>query len=181
MKPIELIAATLPRERQRAGLSLSQLAKQAGIAKSTLSQLESGAGNPALETLWALATALNIPVSRLIDAPQPTTRLIRAGEGPRALSSEANYIATLLSSCPPSARRDIFRVCVQPGQARDSAPHPAGTMEHVILCSGRALVGPLEAPVELAPGDYFTYPGDRPHTFKALAPDTSAVLMMESI
>ena len=46
--------AGLRRERERVGLSLSELAKRAGIAKSTLSQLESASGNPSVETLWAL-------------------------------------------------------------------------------------------------------------------------------
>ena len=44
--PIAVIAASLRRERERLGLSQSELAKRAGIAKSTLSQLEAAAGNP---------------------------------------------------------------------------------------------------------------------------------------
>ena len=55
------IAAALRRERARAGVSLTELARRAGIAKSTLSQLESGSGNPSVETLWALGTALGVP------------------------------------------------------------------------------------------------------------------------
>ena len=37
---ISQIAASIRRERDRTGLSLTELAKRAGIAKSTLSQLE---------------------------------------------------------------------------------------------------------------------------------------------
>src|SRR5256885_15741486 len=69
--PIAVIAASIRRERERAGLSLSELAKRAGIAKSTLSQLESGLGNPSVETLWALGGALGVPFSRLGDPPHP--------------------------------------------------------------------------------------------------------------
>ncbi|MFC7640091.1 helix-turn-helix domain-containing protein [Streptosporangium lutulentum] len=58
-----LIAASVRRERDRAGLSLTELAKRAGIAKSTLSQLESGVGNPSVETLWGLGAALGVPFS----------------------------------------------------------------------------------------------------------------------
>jgi quercetin dioxygenase-like cupin family protein len=36
-------------------------------------------------------------------------------------------------------------------------------------------------PVELAPGDYMAYPGDQPHVFKALEPDTTAVLVSEHV
>ncbi len=48
-QPISLIAKSLVRERARTGLSLAEVARRAGIAKSTLSQLESGNGNPSLK------------------------------------------------------------------------------------------------------------------------------------
>ncbi|MFD0404224.1 helix-turn-helix domain-containing protein [Kitasatospora sp. NPDC127116] len=175
------IAASIRRERERSGLSMAELARRAGIAKSTLSQLESGAGNPSVETLWALGVALNVPFSRLVDPPRPVVKVIRAGEGPVTHSERADYAATALSSCPPNARRDIYRIEAQPGEARASDPHMPGTVEHVLIGAGRALVGPTEAPVELGPGDYVSYPGDTPHVFRALAPDTLAVIVMEHI
>jgi transcriptional regulator with XRE-family HTH domain len=179
--PSALIAASIRRERDRAALSLTELARRAGIAKSTLSQLESGTGNPSVETLWTLAVTLGVPVSRLIDPPRRNVQVIRAGEGPVLHSEQANYAATLLAACPPNARRDIFRIAAQPGEARTSDPHNPGTTEHVVLAGGRALVGPVDDPIELGPGDYATYPGDAPHIFKALEPDTTAVLHMEHI
>ncbi|MER6298293.1 XRE family transcriptional regulator [Kitasatospora sp. NPDC001539] len=175
------IAASIRRERERSGLSMTELARRAGIAKSTLSQLESGAGNPSVETLWALGVALNVPFSRLVDPPRPTVKVLRAGEGPVTHSEQANYAATVLASCPPNARRDIYRIEAQPGETRASDPHMPGTVEHVMIGSGRALVGPAEAPVELGPGDYISYPGDAPHVFRALDPDTLAVIVMEHI
>ncbi|MFJ7905821.1 helix-turn-helix domain-containing protein [Kitasatospora sp. NPDC096204] len=175
------IAASIRRERERSGLSMAELARRAGIAKSTLSQLESGSGNPSVETLWALGVALNVPFSRLVDPPRPAVKVIRAGEGPVTHSERADYAATVLSSCPPNARRDIYRIEAQPGETRASDPHMPGTVEHVMIGAGRALVGPTEAPVELGPGDYVSYPGDAPHVFRALAPDTLAVIVMEHI
>jgi len=175
------IAAALRRERGRAGLSLTELARRAGIAKSTLSQLESATGNPSVETLWALATALGVPFSRLVDPARAVTRVIRAGEGPVIYAERANYAATLLATCPPGARRDIYQIQVEPGDPRLSDPHPPGTSEHLVLSTGRALVGPVGEPVELLPGDYATYAGDAPHIFRALEADTAAVLVMESI
>ena len=178
---ISLIAASIRRERDRAGLSLTELARRAGIAKSTLSQLESGVGNPSVETLWALGVALGVPFSRLVDVPRPAVRVVRAGEGPVTYSERANYAATLLASCPPYARRDIFRVEVQPGEPRLSDPHMPGTTEHVVLSTGRAQIGPADQPADLGPGDYISYPGDAPHIFRALEPDTTAVMIMEHI
>jgi transcriptional regulator with XRE-family HTH domain len=177
--PLELIAAALRRERRRAGLSLTEVARRAGIAKSTLSQLESGTGNPSLETLWAICVALDAPFSRLLDPPRPRVQVIRADEGPTVSAEHASYSATLLAACAPGARRDIYRIVAEPGQARVSEPHMPGVTEHVVLTAGRALVGVAGGPVELAPGDYISYPGDLPHVFEALEPKTLAVLVSE--
>lgn len=65
--PIALISQALVRERKKSGLSLSEVSRRAGIGKSTLSQLESGTGNPSIETLWAICIALDIPFAKLIE------------------------------------------------------------------------------------------------------------------
>jgi transcriptional regulator with XRE-family HTH domain len=176
-----LIATALRRERARAGLSLTELARRAGIAKSTLSQLESGTGNPSVETMWALAVTLGVPFSRLVDPPRRAVQVIRAGEGLVVHAERADYAATLLATCPPGARRDIYRVRAQPGTPRESLPHVPGTVEHLVLSTGRALAGPSDDPVELGPGDYIAYPGDVPHIFAALEPDTAGVLASEHV
>lgn len=177
--PMALIAASIRHERERAGLSLSELARRAGIAKSTLSHLETGTGNPSVETLWALSSALGLPFSRLIDPPRPRTQVIRAGQGPTTRSEQTDYTATLLASCPPGARRDLYRIRAQPGEPHISRAHTPHTSEHVLLSTGRALVGPADEPVELGPGDFISYPGDTAHLFHALEPDTTAVVAME--
>jgi transcriptional regulator with XRE-family HTH domain len=177
--PLEIIAASLRRERHQAGLSLTEVARRAGIAKSTLSQLESGTGNPSLETLWAICVALDAPFSRLLDPPRPSVQVIRADEGPTVASAEAEYEATLLNACPPGARRDVYRIHAEPGHARASEPHTPGTVEHVVLSTGRALAGVAGEPVELGPGDYMSYPADVPHVFEALEQGTLAVMLSE--
>ena len=179
--PLEVIAASLRRERRRTGLSLTEVARRAGIAKSTLSQLESGIGNPSVETLWALSVTLDVPFARLVEPPRTKVQVIRAGEGPTIASERAAYAATMLSACPPNARRDIYLITAQPGTPRESDPHMPGVIEHVVLSAGRALVGVSEDPVELRPGDYIAYPGDVAHVFKALKAETRAVLVSEHV
>ncbi|NEW40712.1 helix-turn-helix transcriptional regulator [Nocardia cyriacigeorgica] len=177
--PKAVIAESLRRERRRAGLSLTEVAARAGIAKSTLSQLESGSGNPSLETLWALCVALDMPFSRLLDPPRPSVRVIRAGEGPVVAAEQSEYRATLLAAGPADARRDLYRITAEPGEPRRSEPHMRGSVEHILLGAGRARAGPTDAPEELEPGDYLSYPGDLPHLFEALEPGTWATLVVE--
>ncbi|KOU60366.1 DNA-binding protein [Streptomyces sp. MMG1533] len=179
--PLDWIAASLRRERTRAGLSLSELAKRAGIAKSTLSQLEAGSGNPSVETLWALGVALQVPFSALVEPPTPAVQVIRAGEGPAVASERANYVATLLSASPPGARRDIYHLRAEPGAVRESEPHIPGTVEHLVVSTGLVKAGPRGDEVELRPGDYMAYRGDVPHSYEALAAGTTFVLVMQHV
>jgi transcriptional regulator with XRE-family HTH domain len=178
-QPISVIAKSLVRERLRTGLSLAEIARRAGIAKSTLSQLEAGNGNPSIETLWSLCVALDIPFARLLEPQTVKTQIIRRGEGTKVLAEHANFEAILLATCPPGARRDLYILTAQPGADRISHPHPPGSVEHIIVTRGRAMVGLTESPEELCAGDYICYPADQAHIFKALEPDTEAVMMAE--
>lgn len=177
--PIGLLAMAIKRERLNAGLSVSELAKRAGVAKSTLSQLEGGVGNPSIETLWALAMAMGLQVTRFLEQPTPQLKVIRANEGVTVHAEDAPYAATLLDNCPPGALRNLYRVLAQPGRQRLSRAHPPGTVEHVLLCRGRALAGPLDRPLCLEPGDYIKYSASSAHLFEALEPDTLALIVME--
>ncbi|KOV70759.1 helix-turn-helix domain-containing protein [Streptomyces sp. MMG1121] len=178
---MEWIAASLKRERARTGLSLSELAKRAGVAKSTLSQLEAGGGNPSVETIWALGVALGVPFSVLVEPPTPAVQVIRAGQGPGVASEQASFVGTLLSASPPGARRDIYRIRAEPGSARAAEPHIPGTVEHLIVGTGRVKAGPAGEEAELDPGDYMTYRGDVAHSYEALVPGTTFILVMQHV
>jgi transcriptional regulator with XRE-family HTH domain len=177
--PLATIAAALRREREQVGISLAELARRAGLAKSTLSQLEAGTGNPSIETLWSLGVALGVPFSRLVEPPVPAVRVIRAGEGPRLRADRADFTAGLLAAGSPHARRDIYIMELEPGVPREAEAHIPGSVEHVVVAAGRMQAGPADEPVELGPGDYIAFPGDVAHHYAALEPGTWAVLVME--
>jgi transcriptional regulator with XRE-family HTH domain len=179
--PLAVIAAALRRERERHGLSLTELARRAGVAKSTLSQLEAGAGNPSVETLWALAVALDVPFSRLVDPPSSPIHVLRAGEGIAIAAESAPFTSTLLAACPPGARRDLHVITGEPGPIRAAQPHIPGTVEHMLVTAGRWRAGPAGEEVDLDPGDYVRFPGDQPHGYEALDAHAAAVLVMEYV
>jgi len=178
--PLATIAAALKRERERVGISIAELARRARLAKSTLSQLEAGTGNPSIETLWALGVALGVPFSRLVEPPPSQVRVIRAGQGPRLQADRADFVATLLAAGSPHTRRDLYVMELEPGQAREAAAHIPGSVEHIVVCAGRILAGPAGEEVELGPGDYITFPGDVPHHYEAIE-NAWAVLIMEHL
>ncbi|ALE73175.1 hypothetical protein Ae168Ps1_0999 [Pseudonocardia sp. Ae168_Ps1] len=177
--PLAAIAAAIRRERERLGISSAELARRAGIAKSTLSQLEAGTGNPSVETLWAIAVVAGVPFSTLVEPPSSPVRVVRSGERRLIRSEDSPFAAALLSPCPPGARRDLHVVTSGPGEPREAHAHSPGTVEHLIVSAGRWHVGPAGEEVELDPGDYVTFPADRPHGYRALTEGAAAVLVME--
>src|SRR3954451_21505162 len=77
----KLLGTNLRARRDEQGISLSELARRSGIAKGTLSQLESGAGNPTIDTVFSLSNALGVPVSDLLTAPaESEVVLVRAAD-----------------------------------------------------------------------------------------------------
>src|SRR3954465_6785075 len=65
----------------RGSMSVLELARRSGVARNTITALESGSGNPTVDTLYALADALGVPLSALLEPPPSSPEVVRAGEG----------------------------------------------------------------------------------------------------
>src|SRR6185503_3524213 len=64
------VGPRLRRLRERRELTLTALATQTGISKSTLSRLENGQRRPSLELLLPLASTYGVPLDDLVGAPE---------------------------------------------------------------------------------------------------------------
>lgn len=63
----QVVARNVRRFRLERSLSLGELARRSSLSKQTLSKIEQGVGNPTVETLSLLGSALDVPVRRLLD------------------------------------------------------------------------------------------------------------------
>lgn len=176
---VSTVAAAVRGQRERARMSLSELAAAAGVSKSTLSLLEAGRGNPSIETLWAIAKALGVPFGQLIEPPAPDLRVVRDGEGARVQSAASPYAAELLLPANRRGSFELYRLTADPGPPRHAEAHNRGVVEHVLVLAGGLRVGPASAPADLGPGDLASFPGDAPHVYETLAPETRALLVMD--
>ncbi|WP_416981146.1 helix-turn-helix domain-containing protein [Streptomyces sp. T028] len=154
--------------REQRGLSLAELARQAGLAKQTLSKLELGTGNPTVDTLFSIAGALGVPVTRLV-AEREQVMTVQRGDDV-VWERHDGYESRTLDHVYGSGviENYLVRVSRSQGADRPSEPHPVGTLEHLYVIRGRVRVGPADAPVELVAGDFVRYPGDRPHVYESL-------------
>ncbi|MBB3141930.1 helix-turn-helix domain-containing protein [Halomonas organivorans] len=143
----------LQRLRQEKGLSLSQLAAAAGIAKSNLSRLEQGNGNPTLDTIWRLAVQLNEPFGTLV-AP------ISVPLG------EDGVQVRLIDQGQETPQVDAYWMRCAPHTTRHAEPHTPGTQESLTVISGELEAGPEGETTRLKAGDSLAFPADRPHCYR---------------
>jgi len=152
------------RLRVERGLSVVELAARSGIARATLTRLESGRGNPTIETIAALAGALGAHADHLLrHEPAPAVLVVRDGEG-----SRTSEIAALIDRHPhDGGRTEVFDLSLAPGARERSTSHGPGSAEIVLVRGGRLRVGPVNATVELGAGDYAAFSADCLHEFAA--------------
>lgn len=60
------VARLLRKERVSRGMSMTEVADQAGLSRQMISYIEQGMRNPTLDTLLRIAGALNVDLSGLI-------------------------------------------------------------------------------------------------------------------
>lgn len=171
-----IVAANLRRARTARQLTISELARLSGINKGTLSQLEAGNGNPTVETLFALATAMDIPMSDLLTQHNgPPVSIVRADQGTRMKVPVGEV--RLIRRLTGHSLIELYDLVLAAGLEQQSQPHAHGTTEHLFVTEGRLQTGPIEEPVELRAGDFASFESDRPHFYHAMS-DVRAVLLI---
>lgn len=153
----EGVGERLRRLREAAGVSLSELARRAGVGKATLSGLENGTRNPTLETLWSVTAALGVPITALLADRSSATF--------RGTAVEASLLQVFDDD---TVTYELYRMVIPPGPAQLSPPHHAGVTEHLTVFSGVLLAGPADAPLTAHPGEHISWRSDVPHVYAAL-------------
>lgn len=145
--------------RESRGLSLSELARRAAVGKATLSGLEGGTRNPTLDTLNAVAAALDLPLTALLAVPPSTLRgAVVDTDLVRVFDDDA-------------VTYELYRIRVAAGGAQISPAHHLGVTEHVTVHSGLLRAGPVDAPLSSGSGGYLEWAADVPHGYAADGPD----------
>jgi transcriptional regulator with XRE-family HTH domain len=173
-----VVAANLRRLRGEQSRSLSELARASGIAKATLSALEAGRGNPTIETLSSLATALGVPFGDLLasGAPEPV-HVVRAAEG-TSVPGTANTLR-LIVRLPGAPPIELYEARFPPRSKRAAGGHGPGTREHVLVTQGALRTGPADRVADLRAGDYAGFTADEMHLYEAGPRGARALLIMQ--
>jgi transcriptional regulator with XRE-family HTH domain len=153
--------------RRRRGISLSELARRAAVGKATLSGLEAGTRNPTLDTLHAVAAALDLPLTTLLD------------ESPSTIRGTAVEMQLLRVFDDGPVTYELYRMRIPAGLTQESPAHHAGVTEHATVFAGVLVAGPLDHPFTARAGEHVEWAADVPHRYAAEGPtDVEASLLI---
>jgi len=172
--PLQPIARNLRRWRQARDISLSALAEQAGVSKSTVSLIERGQGNPSIDTISSLASALNVPFAALLteEATSAKVAVVRAQEASVAAAErgeeEGEMVVKRMLTRPRPGSVEIYTLRLEQGAVRRANGHVSGLVEHVVVCSGTVEIAGAGFSEILGAGDMISFKADEPHSYAVL-------------
>lgn len=155
------IGASLLEARRRAGFSLDELARQSGVSKSILSQIERDRTNPTLATVWRICAALEHPPEALFRAgavEKPAGIVaVSANATPEVRSEDGLCRLRILGAIETVESVQWYEFAAEPGGLLDSAAHGAGSMEHLTVTEGRLTVTANGETRTAGPGETLRY------------------------
>src|SRR5690625_995696 len=183
---VAALGAIVRRTRQRMGLSVEALAARSDLSAGLISQLERGRGNPSLQTLSRLASALGTQLVSLLQSAQ------RRGEP--VVRADARTVLPDLDPAPDGAPRpdrklltpdqnlplQVIRTVMPPGFSNEDRPFRPLGLESVHVLEGELLVVLGETRHALAAGDTITYECTQAHWW-ANPSDTDEVVIIGSV
>ena len=161
------VAREIRAHREARGLSLSATGARAGLSKTILATIESGTGNPSLETLWRIARALDVTVGTLLaEDDSVASHLIRRSDG-EWYPFESGINGRLIHVDGRDRRLEILEMRLDPERVYASHPHAPGTEELVICLSGTLTLGPEGSEQQLGERDALHFAADVPHSYRS--------------
>lgn len=152
--------------RTESGWSLTRAAKETGVSKAMLGQIERNESSPTISTLWKIATGFHKPLSVFIDRLLVTEEDDKVREDPIVFSRNHDLKAKLLFPFDPRFGFEMFAIKLLPQQTHLSDAHDKGVFEHIIVISGSMEVKIKGQWKSLFEGDMIRFAADRSHGYR---------------
>jgi transcriptional regulator with XRE-family HTH domain len=180
LEEIMSVGKSIQGVRKGRGFTIKEVAELSGITPSLISQIENDKGNPSLNTLRALAKALNVKVAKFFDedSAEQKSPLVLATERP-LLSSCKGWTNYLLSS-KEIEHFSVTYAVLEPNATTEHSPElnpeSATGYELGFLIKGRLRVSLEDETYTLNPGDSICFDATRQHTVYNLSDEVSEAL-----
>jgi transcriptional regulator with XRE-family HTH domain len=166
--------------------TLAQAAKQAGLARSTLSKIENGQMSPTYDALKKLATGLEISVPQLFTPPEAERingRMAVTKTGAGTAKATTTYEHELLADTLLKKQMLPYRARIRARSMEefDGWVRHDGEEFLYVLTGVVQLFTEFYEPVELRRGDSAYYDATMGHNVLSLSPEDATILWVTSL
>jgi len=173
------LGAAIRRTRETQRRTLSDVAGEARVSPSLLSQIERGLVAPSLDSLRDIAEALGTaPFRLLVGNGVPSHLVVRKGDGTILPIPEFAEFRLLSRSLHGSF--EVGRWTLEPGRSNTREARSHGGEEANLILGGRARLELGGDEVMLSEGDFITFDARLPHRVVAVGTTTASALFVVS-
>ncbi|KJL26598.1 anaerobic benzoate catabolism transcriptional regulator [Microbacterium azadirachtae] len=164
-----IIARNLKRFRSEQEISINELSRRSGLAKQTIIGIETGRGNPTIETLEELASALGVGIRALL-SELGSDMLMHSGDAIQWHEQAGMRVRQLDQAFGSGyVYNSVLRLDANQGPSHHRAAS-RGSLRHCYVLEGRVRLGPESTPASAKTSDFVRFPADTPHMFEAITP-----------
>jgi transcriptional regulator with XRE-family HTH domain len=167
---LDQVGARLRHLRAHRGVTLTALAAETGISKSTLSRLETGQRRPTLELLLPLAQAYRVPLDDLVGAPDVADPRVRIK--PHGVNGR-----TVLPLTPQPAGIQAWKIVIPITKVNPELKSHEG-YEWIYVLSGRMRLILGEEDMILSAGEAVEFDTRVPHWFGSTGDGSAEILSL---
>ena len=159
-----VIGENLKRFRKDRHFTLETLSQLTGVSTSMLCDIEHGVTNPTITVVWKIADGLKIPLTDLIQAEQPSVRLVKHEAAPVHLEGDG---FSIFSHHPFDSQKriEVLSKVLEPGATFESEGHRIGMEEYLLLIEGVLQLKIGEESYELHAGDSIRFVANVKHSY----------------
>ncbi len=176
-----VVGANLRALRTERGLSLEHFAQVSGVSRAMLGQIELGQSAPTINLLWKVARALDVPFAALLQTEITTgPTIFRASNAKHLTSADGSFRSRALFSPGGLRKSEFYQLTLAPNAIEHAEAHPAGTLEDLVVASGRLIVRTQGEIETLEAGDAILFQADTPHVYENPGPEEAVAYLVMS-
>jgi transcriptional regulator with XRE-family HTH domain len=148
-------------------MSLDELAREAGVSRTVLGQIELGRSVPSISVVWKIAQSLGVHFSALLSTNAPVGTVFTEREkAKKLLSADGRFSSRALFPLGEAGAAEFYELWLAPHSLDIAEPHRPGTRENLIVTAGRLELTFGKEKMTLGAGDCINFTADVPHSYK---------------
>ncbi|AUG02495.1 hydroxyacid dehydrogenase [Pseudomonas sp. 09C 129] len=171
----ERVAQNLQRLRSKRHLSLDALARQCGVSRAMLAQIESGRSVPSIKVLCKIAKGLKVSVAAFLEHRAfEGVAVLPSSRSKRLVSANGAFVSRALFPFDVARQSEFYELRLSPLGEDQSEGHGPGVQENLVVSQGVLEISVNQERYLLSTGDSILFYADQPHRYRNPA-DSEAV------